>query len=128
MTDINAVVEHYITLRDHKAKLDAEHKARVGEIDAQMKNAETYLLGHMNETNQKNAGFTAGTVIVGEKTMPGFEDKTQTMQFIKETGNVELLQQRLSSTAVKEYMDNNNGQLPPGVKVVVERTVTIRRK
>ena len=72
--------------------------------------------------------FTAGTVIVGEKTMPGFEDKTQTMQFIKETGNVELLQQRLSSTAVKEYMDNNNGQLPPGVKVVVERTVTIRRK
>lgn len=128
MTDINAIVAHYITLRDHKTKLDAEHKARVGEIDAQMKNAESFLLGHMNETNQKNAGFTAGTVIVGEKVMPGFDDKAATMQFIKDTGNVELLQQRLSSTAVKEYMDQNNGLLPPGIKIAVERTVTIRRK
>ena len=128
MTDINAIVAHYITLRDHKTKLDAEHKTRVGEIDAQMKNAESFLLGHMNDTNQKNAGFTAGSVIVGEKVMPGFDDKAATMQFIKDTGNVELLQQRLSSTAVKEYMDQNNGQLPPGIKIAVERTVTIRRK
>ena len=36
MTDINAVVEHYIKLRDHKSMLDAEHKARVAEIDAQI--------------------------------------------------------------------------------------------
>lgn len=128
MTDINAVVEHYITLRDHKTKLDAEHKARVGEIDAQMKNAETYLLGHMNNTNQKNAGFAAGTVIIGEKVMPGFEDKAKTMQFIKDTDNMELLSVRLSSTAVKEYMEAHNGELPPGVKVAVERTVSIRRK
>lgn len=128
MTDINAIVAHYITLRDHKTKLDAEHKARVGEIDAQMKNAESFLLGHMNDTNQKNAGFTAGSVIVGEKVMPGFDDKAATMQFIKDTGNVELLQQRLSSTAVKEYMDRHEGQLPPGIKIAVERTVTIRRK
>lgn len=128
MTDINAIVAHYITLRDHKTKLDAEHKARVGEIDAQMKNAESFLLGHMNETNQKNAGFTAGSVIVGEKVVPGFDDKAATMQFIKDTGNVELLQQRLSSTAVKEYMEQNSGLLPPGIKIAVERTVTIRRK
>lgn len=128
MTDINAVVEHYITLRDHKAKLDAEHKARVAEIDAQMKNAEGFLLGHMNDTNQKNAGFLAGTVIIGEKIMPGFEDKSKAMQFIKETDNMDLLSVRLSSTAVKEYMGAHNGELPPGVKIAVERTVSIRRK
>ena len=48
MTDINAIVEHYIALRDHKSRLDAEHKARIAEIDAQMGNAEAFLLNHLN--------------------------------------------------------------------------------
>lgn len=128
MTDINAVVEHYITLRDHKSKLDAEHKARVAEIDAQMTNAENFLLNHLNESGLDRVGVGAGTVFVQVKTMPSFEDKEATFRFIRETGNVELLQSRLSSTAVKEFMDANNQALPPGVKILTERTVTIRRK
>ena len=59
MTDINAVVEHYVKLRDHKALLDAQHKANVAEIDAQMKNAEAFLLGHLNETGLDRMGTSA---------------------------------------------------------------------
>ncbi len=128
MTDINAVVEHYITLRDHKSKLDAEHKARVAEIDAQMANAENFLLNHLNESGLDRVGVGAGTVFVQVKTMPSFENNEATIAYIKQSGNVELLQSRLSSTAVKELMDANNQQLPPGVKIMTERTVTIRRK
>ena len=128
MTDINAVVEHYIALRDHKSMLDAEHKARVAEIDAQMTNAENFLLNHLNESGLDRVGVGAGTVFVQVKTMPSFEDKEATIAYIKQSGNVELLQSRLSSTAVKEFMDANNQQLPPGVKIMTERTVTIRRK
>ena len=128
MTDINAVVEHYIKLRDHKSMLDAEHKARVAEIDAQMTNAENFLLNHLNESGLDRVGVGAGTVFVQVKTMPSFEDKEATIAYIKQSGNVELLQSRLSSTAVKEFMDANNQALPPGVKILTERTVTIRRK
>ncbi|MNN76524.1 hypothetical protein D3C81_1929110 [compost metagenome] len=66
--------------------------------------------------------------MVNVKTMPGFEDRNATMDFIKSTGNVELLQARLSSTAIKDFMDAHAGQLPPGVKITTERTVQIRRK
>jgi hypothetical protein len=128
MTDINAVVEHYITLRDHKAKLDAEHKARVAEIDAQMKNAEGFLLNHLNESGLDRVGVGAGTVFVQVKTMPSLKDKGALIDFIKQTGNVELLQARVSSTAVKEYMDRNNQMLPPGVEITTAREITIRRK
>ena len=128
MTDINAIVAHYITLRDHKTLLDAEHKARVAEIDAQMTNAENFLLQHMNSTNQKNAGFAAGTVIVQNKNMTSLEDKGAFLGFVRSTGQVELLQARVSSTAVAEYMENNGGQLPPGVKTTVERVISVRRK
>lgn len=128
MTDINAIVEHYLVLRDHKTKLDAEHKARVAEIDAQMKNAEVFLLNQLNETGLDRLGAAAGTVMVSVKTFPGFDDKQATLDFIKLTGNVELLQQRLSSTAVKEFMDSHGGELPPGVKITTERAISIRRK
>ena len=128
MTDINAVVEHYITLRDHKTKLDAEHKARVGEIDAQMKNAEGFLLNHLNESGLDRIGVGAGTVFVQVKTMPSIKDKGAFSDFIKQTGQIELLQMRVSSTAVKEYMENNNQLLPPGVEVTTSREITIRRK
>jgi len=128
MTDINAVVEHYITLRDHKSKLDAEHKARVAEIDAQMKNAEAFLLNRLNESGLDRMGADAGTVFVQVKTMPSIKDKASFVDYIKQSGQVELLQLRVSSTAVKEFMENNNQQLPPGVDITTAREVTVRRK
>ena len=97
MTDINAVVEHYVKLRDHKALLDAEHKARVAEIDAQMKNAESFLLGHLNETGLDRMGTSAGTVYVTVKTMPSIKDRSALTDYIKATGQIELLQMRVSA-------------------------------
>lgn len=128
MTDINAIVEHYITLRDHKSKLDAEHKARVAEVDAQMKNAEVFLLNHLNESGLDRVGVGAGTVFVQVKTMPSIKDKGAFLDYIKQSGQVELLQTRVSSTAVKEFMEHNNQQLPPGVEVTTAREVTVRRR
>ena len=128
MTDINAVVEHYVKLRDHKALLDAEHKARVAEIDAQMKNAESFLLGHLNETGLDRMGTSAGTVYVTVKTMPSIKDRSALTDYIKATGQIELLQMRVSSTAVKEFLEHNNNQLPPGVDITTAREVSVRRK
>ena len=128
MTDINAVVEHYVKLRDHKALLDAEHKARVAEIDAQMKNAEAFLLGHLNETGLDRMDTSAGTVYVTVKTMPSIKDRSALTDYIKATGQIELLQMRVSSTAVKEFLEHNNNQMPPGVDITTAREVSVRRK
>lgn len=128
MTDINAIVEHYIALRDHKSRLDAEHKARIAEIDAQMGNAEAFLLNHLNENGLDRIGAGAGTVFVQVKTMPSLKDKGAFIEYIRQTGQVELLQARVSSTAVKEFMEHNNNQLPPGVEVTTAREISVRRK
>lgn len=128
MTDINAVVEHYVKLRDHKALLDAQHKANVAEIDAQMKNAEAFLLGHLNETGLDRMGTSAGTVYVTVKTMPSIKDRSALTDYIKATGQIELLQMRVSSTAVKEFLEHNNNQLPPGVDITTAREVSVRRR
>jgi hypothetical protein len=117
-----------VALRDHKALLEAEHKARVAEVNAQMQNAESFLLNMMNETGQSNAGFAAGTVIVSTKTLPSLKDKGALINYIKQTGEVELLQARVSTTAVKEFMEAHDNQVPPGVEITVSREISIRRK
>ena len=126
--DINALVEHYIKLRDHLSLLEAQHKAACAEVKAQMANAEGFLLEHMNQAGASNLGVAAGTIMVQVKTMPGLKDKGSFLDFVRQTGQVELLQARVSSTAVKEYMEHNDNQLPPGVDVTTSREVTIRRK
>ncbi len=125
--DMNAVVAHYLTLRDTKTKMDAEHKARVAEIDAQMKNAESYFLHYLNTTGQSGSKFDAASLVVKTKTQTNLKDKAAFSEFIKATGQIELMQMRVSSTAVSEYMEQNNNQLPPGVEVTQVRAVEIRR-
>ena len=126
--DINALVEHYIKLRDHLSLLEAQHKAACAEVKAQMANAEGFLLEHMNQAGASNLGVSAGTIMVQVKTMPGLKDKGSFLDFVRQTGQVELLQARVSSTAVKEYMDAHNNEVPPGVEITTERTISIRRK
>ena len=128
MTDINKIVEHYLVLRDYKDKLNAEHKARLAELDAQMHNAEVFLLDQLNNQGLDRLGASAGTVYVKVNHQTSFADREATLEFIKMTGQVELLQSRLSSTAVKEYMDAHNGELPPGVQMTTSREVQVRRK
>lgn len=125
--DMNAVVQHYLVLRDTKTKMDAEHKARVAEIDAQIKNAESFFLNHLNTIGQTGGKFPAGTLVVKTKTQTNLKDKAAFSEFVKATGQIELMQMRVSSTAVGEYMEQNNNQLPPGVEVTQVRAVEVRR-
>ena len=125
--DLNAAVEHYLVLRDTKSRMDAEPKARVAEIDAQMKNAEAYFLHYLNETGQSGGKFPAGTLVVKTKTQTALKDRSAFSEYVKSSGQLELMQMRVSSTAVAEYMEQNNNQLPPGVEVTQVRAVEIRR-
>lgn len=125
--DLDAAVAHYIQLRDYKAKLEAEHKARIAEINQQMTNAENYFLHYLNESGQSGCKFPAGSLVVKTKTQTNLKDRAAFLEFVRSTGQIELLQTRVSSTAVSEFMETNNNQLPPGVEVTQVRAVEIRR-
>lgn len=125
--DLDAAIAHYLQLRDYKSKLEAEHKARVAEVNQQMTNAENYFLNYLNTSGQSGGKFPSGTLVVKTKTQTNLADREKFAEFVKTTGQIELMQMRVSSTAVSEYMEANNNQLPPGVEVTQVRAVEIRR-
>ena len=55
------------------------------------------------------------------KTFTKGKDWDALWKYIEESGNLDLLQRRLSSRAVQEYMDANEGELPPGFARMVGR-------
>lgn len=123
---VQQVVDHYLKLRDYKQALTKELEEKLKDLANQMEKAENWMLDKMNTMGVKSLPVEGATALTTERFMPSIGDKAAFMDFIRQTGQVELLQSRVSSTTVKEYRDAN-GSLPPGVTAVVERVVSVRR-
>jgi len=124
---INDLIAGIVERRDLKSKMEAEHKAAVANVDAQIERASAVLLQMLNSSGATSAKYPAGTVIVKNKRKVNLADRDAFLNYVRETGQVSLLQARVAVKAVDEFMENNDGQVPPGVDVTTERDGEIRR-
>ena len=120
-------VAEYVRLRGLKAEITERHKQELREVVEQMERGESWLLAQLQELGVESVKTASGTVFTQDRMLAGIGDKGSLMDFVRETKQPELLQARVSSDAIKQYMADHNGALPPGVKVTYERVVTIRR-
>lgn len=126
--DLDKITRVYLRIREARAerkkKWEAEDKGLVDQQDV----LKMELLGHMLKHGVSQIGTKSGTVYQTEVMKCGADDWGVLHQHITESGNFELLEKRVSKTAVKKYMEDNDGRLPPGVSVFRELDVNIRRK
>ena len=127
MATAEEVISKYVSLRDKKAELKKAFDAETKKLDDAMETIETYLMTLMDTLGGvDNIKTTAGTAYKSQRTKASIADRQLAREFVLETGNLDLLELRASSTAVKQYLDDN-GALPPGFNAIVEETVNIRR-
>lgn len=127
-SEADAAVGEYIRLRDMKSEIEARHKAELADIRAQLETSEAWLLGELQRMGVDSFKVAHGTVYTSARFMPSIGDKEAFFNHIRETGEVELVQSRVSSDALKTWMANHGGQCPPGVKASYERVIGVRRK
>lgn len=120
---ISDVVKMYLTLRAEKASLDAAKK----EVQAKMDKIEAKLLETMQKMGVDSLKTEAGTAYSTTRTSSSVGDKEVFMNFVREKGEWALLESRASKEAVKVYMEENNGELPPGVNWREEVVVNFRQ-
>ena len=122
-------------LRAHgniKAKLAAKakaHKEANKPLKAALELVETGLARALQDSGSsllKVKGLAR--VVPTKKTCPNCKDWPALYTHIVETGNFDLVQRRLSSTGVTDFMDTHDKALPPGVTIHVERGVTVTRE
>lgn len=125
--DIGKIVEVYTKIRDRRAQIGREFKRQDDELAEKLEKLEVVLLGHLNATNSNGIRTDHGTVYRQTEIIPSAADWQQVYAWIKATDGFDFLEKRIKRAAVTEYMDANEGKIPPGMNVFTRRVVRVRK-
>lgn len=125
--DIEKLTKVYVRIRDARAKATAEYEKQDAKMKADMERIGNELLRWMQENKLKNVRTELGTVYVETDLKPSAADWDAVYRFITDNDAFDLLERRLKKTFVKEYMEANEGAVPPGVNVHQELVARVRR-
>jgi len=127
MPKVDDVVAAYVSLRDRKAELKAQHQQELAPINEQMFKIEGWLHRELNKQGVDSFKTKRGTAFVQKSTSVTVQDwQDQTLPFIREHELWDMLEARVSKTAVSDYIEST-GEVPPGVAVKTEEVVRVRR-
>jgi hypothetical protein len=122
------LIELYIGLRDAVEEEQRKFKERIAKAVAHMEMAEQVINEKMLEIGTDSASSSTGTAFRTTTTRCGVKDWDALLGFIKESEGWEFLNHAVNKSAVDEYMKENGGHLPPGVKWDAIQVLQIRKK
>ncbi len=130
-TPTNPQLERFLSAYQKIRSKRSEIKRSFEEMDGGLKHKlgliEVALMKMMAESGSENLKIKGiGQAYLTTKTFTKGKDWDAIWKYVEESGNLDLLQRRLSSKAVQEFMEANSGDLPPGVDVSTERAVVVR--
>lgn len=121
------IIGKYIEYRDFLAK-------RQEAFDLEIKpyqDAMTVLSGAMQlqliEAKEESVRTEAGTAYLSTTLHARVKDRDALMNFIRESDEFDLLTAAVSKDAVKAYLDEHQGALPPGVETTFITKCNFRR-
>lgn len=126
-TKFEKVVAQMVAFRDQIAELKRKHSEELAPIQAKMEKGEAWLLDQINQAGVTTMKCPAGTVYITEVVSVTAADKAGFSEYIRSSGEIELLDMRPNKAAIKEYMERHKGDLPPGITTRTERSLNLRR-
>jgi hypothetical protein len=128
MKDMNELVKAYLTIRNERERIESEYKERDMQLKADMAIIEQEMLAGCNDMKVESVRTDSGTIIKSLKERYTCADRDNFNKFVLEHGAVELFEARLHQGNFKEFMSERHGDgLPPGVNVMREFTITVRK-
>jgi len=120
------LVARYVELRDALAQLKTAYDAKRDVLVDAQDAISTELDLRMNQAGLSSMKTDSGTVSRKMTRKIAMRDSGEFMRFIRAKGLPELLQARVSSTAVEDYVRDGN-QLPDGLGYDDAITISVRR-
>lgn len=123
---VEQVVGTYMKLRRKKEALEAETKAGLDEIKVKMGKLEAWLMQKADAEGVTSFKTESGTAFVTTTDFANVADWDAVLTFIKDNEAFDMLEKRVSKTAVRGYMDEN-GSVPPGITYGSKLGINIRK-
>lgn len=115
--------------RKMREKLREETKvyeAKAKELKESMAVVEAELLRRLQERGAKQTKTEDGTAFISETMTASIADEDQFFGFVRETGDLDFFQKRVSVTHLQEFMKEHKGVLPPGLNIFRELGINVR--
>ena len=123
---VDKVIAKYIDFRNKKEALESETKARVSDMKEQMAKLEAWLKEKADKDGVDSFKTANGTAFLTTTDFARVEDWDATLGFIKDNDAYDLLEKRVSKTAVRGYIEANKS-VPSGVNYGTRIDVNIRK-
>ena len=118
----------YLKIRDKKAQLSAEFKKAEDDLNQQLDQVKTALLGYCKEQGLESVKTSEGIFYRSVKTRYWTSDWEAMHQFVMEHNVPEFLEKRLNQTNVRTFLEENPETIPKGLNVDSEYIISVRKK
>lgn len=126
--DTEELVGAYIAIRTQREVLLREYEEKDKALKADMSQLEAAMLDVCNQINADSIRTSHGTVMRKLNERFFCQDWDNFYKFLMEQEAPHLLERRIHQSNFKEFMkDHENSGLPPGVNVMREYGVTVRK-
>jgi hypothetical protein len=123
---VDAVIKQYMRLRDKKAAVEATVKLEVDKIKADMTKIEAWLKAKADADGVTSFKTEHGTAFLTTTDFANVENWDEVLRFIREHDAYDMLERRVSKTAVRGYIDSNK-EVPPGITYGTKLDINIRK-
>lgn len=125
---VDTVVSKYIALRDKRSELKKAYEAEDAKYKEAMEKCEAWLLLQCNTLGVDNLAVKGvGTAIKGKDMKVSCKDWPAFHAWVMANHQLDMFERRISRATVKAFMEDHEGAIPPGLDVIFEQVVTVRR-
>jgi hypothetical protein len=123
---VEQVVGTYVKLRRKKEALEASVKSDVDEIKGKMAKLEAWLMQKADDDGVTSFKTASGTAFVTTTDFANVADWDAVLTYIKAHDAYDMLEKRVSKTAVRSLMDET-GSVPPGINYGSKIGINVRK-
>ena len=123
---VDKVIKTYMKLRSQKEAIEAETKDKVAEVKASMAKIEAWLKEKADADGVTSFKTDHGTAFLTTTDFANVADWDAVLDFIRKEEAFDMLEKRISKTAVRGYIEANK-EVPPGVTYGTKLDINIRK-
>jgi len=124
--NVDQVIAAYVKMREKKSRMEAEVKAEVAKINEKLMKLEGWLREKADEQGVTSFKTNHGTAFMTTVDFASVADWDAVLNFIKENDAYDMLERRVSKTAVRGYIEANKS-IPAGINYGTKLEVNVRK-
>ena len=125
--DLAEYIGKYLAVKAKKEEFEASAKITIAKYDEALERGNIRLRAFLSATNQTSASTSSGSVIQSITIQPRVGDWAMLHKWIVENNRPDMLQKRVTATAINQFAEENSGDLPPGVSTEKVRTISVHK-